>query len=79
MDELLKRINELAKKQKEDGLTAEEKEEQAQLRQEYLKIFRGNFKNIMMNTKVIDPEGTDITPEKLKQAQAEHHGKGQSK
>lgn len=79
MDELLKRINELAKKQKEDGLTAEEKEEQAQLRQEYLKIFRGNFKNIMMNTKVIDPEGTDITPEKLKKAQAEHHGKGQSK
>ena len=40
MEKLIKRINELAKKSKEQGLTEEEKAEQAKLRQEYIKKFR---------------------------------------
>lgn len=66
MSELVKRINELAKKSKITSLTEEEKEEQQALRQEYLAIFRGNMKNTLLNTKVVDDEGNDITPEKLK-------------
>ena len=37
------RINELAKKQKEGTLTAEEKEEQQALRQKYLRSIRENM------------------------------------
>ncbi len=65
MKELIKRINELAKKEKTTGLNQEEKEEQQRLRQEYIKVFRGNFKNTLMNVKVVDPLGNNVTPEKL--------------
>ena len=40
MEKLLKRINELAKKSREQGLSEEEKAEQAALRKEYLEEFR---------------------------------------
>lgn len=69
MKDLIKRINELARKSKAQGLTLEEKEEQAKLRQEYLQVFRGNMKNTLLNTKVVDAEGNDLTPEKLKKEQ----------
>lgn len=69
MKDLIKRINELAHKSKTIGLTEEEKEEQQRLRQEYLAIFRGNMKNTLMNVKVVDEEGNDVTPEKLKEEQ----------
>lgn len=65
MKEIIKRINELANKSKTVGLSQEEKEEQNRLRQEYLATFRGNFKETLMNVKVVDGEGNDITPEKL--------------
>lgn len=69
MKDLLERINELAKKSKTVGLTEEEKEEQKKLRQQYIEIFRGNFKNTLMNLKVVDEEGNDVTPEKLRSEQ----------
>lgn len=67
----LDRINELARKKKEATLTSEEAAEQKELRQEYLKAFRQSFKSQVENTKVIDPEGSDVTPEKLKTIQRE--------
>lgn len=73
MKDLIKRINELARKSKDIGLTEEEKEEQGKLRQEYISIFRGNMKNTLLNVKVIDEEGRDITPEKLKEEQRKNN------
>ncbi len=45
------------------------KEQQA-LREEYLTTFRESMKNTIENVRVIDPNGEDVTPEKLKQIQA---------
>ncbi|SER08829.1 Uncharacterized protein YnzC, UPF0291/DUF896 family [Gracilibacillus ureilyticus] len=61
------RINELAKKAKIEELSQEEKKEQQTLRQEYLKNVRKSFKNHMKGMTVIDPNGNDVTPDKLKQ------------
>ena len=63
----LNRINELAKKSKTTGLSDKEKNEQKALRQEYLNEFKRSFKDQIEHTTVIDPEGKDVTPEKIKQ------------
>lgn len=74
MKELLKRINELAAKAKTaEGLTEEEKAEQKELRARYIKGFRGALDDILLNSTVIDPEGNDVTPKKLRSAQKEMH------
>lgn len=52
------RINELAKKQKERTLTAEEKEEQQALRQEYLRAIRENMRSSLDQMKIQNPDGT---------------------
>ncbi|TVP84272.1 MAG: DUF896 domain-containing protein [Alkalicoccus sp.] len=65
----LDRINALARKAKEDGLTMKEQKEQKELRQEYLKNVRKSFKNQLSSVKVVDEQGQDVTPEKLKQEQ----------
>lgn len=73
MKKLISRINELAKKSKDIGLSDEEKCEQTQLRQQYIEIFRGNFKETLMNVKVVDEMGNDVTPEKLLEEQKNNH------
>ncbi|MEC1685297.1 DUF896 domain-containing protein [Bacillus mojavensis] len=65
-NEKIGRINELAAKAKAGVITEEEKAEQQKLRQEYLKGFRSSMKNTLKSVKIIDPEGNDVTPEKLK-------------
>ncbi|WP_069285431.1 DUF896 domain-containing protein [Aerococcus urinaeequi] len=67
-DQLLKRINELAAKKKAGTITEEELVEQKELRQVYLKQFRSAFNDIILNTRVIDPEGTDVTPKAVRDA-----------
>lgn len=69
MKDLIPRINELSKKSKTIGLTEEEKKEQKNLREEYIKRFRGNLKDTLMTVKVVDEEGNDVTPQKLKDEQ----------
>ena len=44
-NEKINRINELARKAKEEGLTEEEKIEQSLLRKEYINNVKQNFKN----------------------------------
>lgn len=63
---LLERINELANKSKDEGLTPEEKEEQKELRVQYLDLFRNQVEEQLSSIKVVDEEGKDITPAKLK-------------
>ena len=67
----IERINELARKKKTVGLTQVEQEEQLLLRQEYLEAFRGGMRNHIEGLKVVDEDGNDVTPEKLKQIQKE--------
>ncbi|MGP4067950.1 DUF896 domain-containing protein [Halobacillus sp. B29] len=67
--EKIDRINELANKSKQEELTVKEKEEQQELRQEYLKNVRKSFKNQLKGVTVIDPEGKDVTPKKLREMQ----------
>lgn len=45
MEEKIKRINELYHKSKAEGLTLQEKEEQAVLRRDYIESVRGNLRN----------------------------------
>jgi uncharacterized protein YnzC (UPF0291/DUF896 family) len=55
MDQLkILRINELSKKSKGIGLTAEEKQEQQELRQEYIKAFRSDLKLTLDSVKFKD-------------------------
>ena len=68
--EKMNRLNELAKKKKAGALTEEEVKEQQALREGYLTTFRESMKNTIENVRVIDPNGEDVTPEKLKQIQA---------
>ncbi|WP_108669307.1 DUF896 domain-containing protein [Peribacillus acanthi] len=64
--EKLARINELSKKSKSVGLTIEEAKEQTKLRSEYLTTFRKSMSDTIEHLTVIDPNGNDVTPEKLK-------------
>ena len=52
------RINELAKKQKSDGLTEEEKEEQAVLRREYIEEYKQNLISQLENIYMVEPDGS---------------------
>ncbi|MDN6029758.1 MAG: DUF896 family protein [Lactococcus plantarum] len=63
------RINELARKKKTTGLTADEKIEQANLREAYITGVKSSLRHHVESIKVVDPEGNDITPEKAKKAQ----------
>lgn len=69
--EKIARINELANKAKVEELSAKEKAEQQELRKEYLEAFRGGMRHHIEGMKVVDQEGTDVTPEKLKKIQRE--------
>lgn len=74
MDELIAKINFLARKKKTEGLTEKEKAEQQVLYQEYLQIFRAGFKQQLTSVKVVDAEGNDITPEKIKKEKMKNSG-----
>ncbi|AGZ25376.1 DUF896 domain-containing protein [Staphylococcus pasteuri] len=63
--EILNRINELANKEKVQTLSVEEKQEQQALRQDYLKMIRGQVLNTFSTMKVVDPLGQDVTPDKV--------------
>lgn len=53
----IKRINELAKKSREEGLTEEEKVEQAKLRQQYIDSVKASLERELDNTYIVDKFG----------------------
>ena len=73
----INRINELAKKKKAGTLTSEEKVEQARLREEYIEGYRRAIRHHIEGIKLVDEDGNDVTPEKLRQVQREKglHGR----
>lgn len=68
-DRLLKRINELAHKNKTEGLTTVEKAERKRLRDQYLKNFRAAFRSNIEMMQIFDKNGKEVTPEKVKEIQ----------
>ena len=65
-EKLLAAINELAKKEKESGLTPEEKETQQKLRKEYVAQFRAGFEKRLENIVLVNPDGTERTLKRKK-------------
>lgn len=66
MIKILDRINELAKKQREEGLTNAERVEQQVLREDYLREIRGQVLNTFSVLTILDPDGNDVTPDKVR-------------
>jgi len=64
MQELIKRINELAKKSREEGLSETEKEEQVELRQRYIQMFRQGMENTLQGVYIMDEKGNKRKVEK---------------
>ena len=62
----LDRINVLARKAREEGLSVAEQAERQALREVYLKKIKGQMTNTLSQVTVIDPEGNDVTPLKLR-------------
>lgn len=57
-DAKIARINALAHKSKAEGLTEEEKKEQAALRQEFLAAVRGNLRAQLNNINIQEKDGS---------------------
>ena len=66
MKELIARINALAKKSREEGLTEEEKKEQAALRARYIAAFRAGAEQTLKNVYVLDKDGNEQPIQKSK-------------
>ncbi|MDO4299935.1 MAG: DUF896 domain-containing protein [Clostridia bacterium] len=67
MDELIKNINHLAHKAKTIGLTAEEEKIRAELRKEYIKLFKEGFKkNYLDNMYTLDENGNEVKIQRKK-------------
>jgi uncharacterized protein YnzC (UPF0291/DUF896 family) len=64
----IERINVLARKQKAEGLTEEEKAEQAALRQEYIAEIRASFGATLDNTVIVRPDGSKEAVSERKKA-----------
>ena len=58
INEVIARINELAAKNKAEGLTAEELVERDKLRRMYIDNVKGNLMGQLDNTYILRPDGT---------------------
>lgn len=67
MDEKrIARINELAAKSRTEGLTEEEKNEQAQLRAEYIAAYKQSLIGHLENVRIVDEKGNKTPLRKKK-------------
>ena len=58
MQEVIARINELARKAKSEGLNEAELEERTKLRRIYIDSVTGNLKGHLEHTTIVYPDGT---------------------
>ncbi len=58
MDEVIQRINELARKAKAEGLTPEETQERNKLRRTYIDSVKASLVGQLENTYIVSPDGT---------------------
>ena len=58
LEEKIQRINELYRKSKAEGLTAEELQEQKVLRAEYIDAFKRNLRGQLNNISIQEKDGT---------------------
>ena len=58
MDDVIARINELARKAKAEGLTAEELVERDKLRRIYIDSVKASLVGQLENTYIVSPDGT---------------------
>lgn len=58
LEEKIKRINELYHKSQSEGLTEEEKQEQAKLRAEYVANIKENLKSQLDNVSIQEADGS---------------------
>jgi uncharacterized protein YnzC (UPF0291/DUF896 family) len=64
MNAVIARINELAAKNKAEGLTEEELAERDKLRRIYIDSVTGNLKGQLDNTYIVRPDGTKVKVQK---------------
>ena len=60
LEEKIKRINELYRKSKAEGLTDEERMEQKVLRAEYIDAFKRNLRSQLYNIDIKEADGTIV-------------------
>lgn len=58
LNEKIKRINELYHKSQAEGLTEDEKAEQAKLRRDYIDAVKGNLKSQLDNIDIKEKDGS---------------------
>ena len=63
------RINELAKKKKQEGLTFEETAEQNELRRQYIEEFKNSLRQQIESIKIIDDDGKALTAKQYNEQQ----------
>ena len=67
-EEMIQRINFLARKSREEGLSEVEKQEQAELRQKYINMFRQGVENTMSSVYIVDEKGNKKKVQKKKRS-----------
>lgn len=64
--EMIDRINFLARKSREEGLSEQEKEEQQKLRRAYIDAYKQSLESQLDNTVILRPDGTKEKVKKKK-------------
>ena len=70
MNDVIARINELAKKAKTEGLTAEELQERDKLRRIYIDSVKANLVGQLDNTYIVDQKGDKRSEEHTSELQS---------
>lgn len=66
------RINELYHKSQKEGLTVEEKIEQAKLRNEYIQTIRNNMRGTLNQVSILNPDGSVTELSKMDKTKQEN-------